>query len=361
MGSEVEVELDLIRPSPYQPRVTFNLDDLKQEIERDGLLTNLVVRKRRDHFELIDGERRWRALKELGWKTVPVRIVDIDDERARRSVYKLNKIRENYTVEEEARYFKKLADEDMTPWEISKQLNVDFHWVLAHLNVFQFPQPIQDAVWNKHLSISHIAALESTIGRNPKEAEALINEILERRLTVAETKNIISDREAKIQNLRIEAAKKALPRILPEIAKLKTPKDYEKAATALKKAAKKKRRETMTPEEKAAQEAERQRRWTERLRKTEEKKRHEQQRIHEAAEEIASRIIEEETKTQTNTIDDLTHNLRALRDKIEKLEKEKTRLSEKRDILLAKALSFNCPHCNNPCVLYREGDQYWVE
>lgn len=357
----VEVELDLIRPSPYQPRLTFNLEDLKLEIERDGLLTNLVVRKRRDYFELIDGERRWRALKELGWKTVPVRIVDIDDEKARRSVYKLNKIRENYTVEEEARYFKKLADEGMTTWQISKELHVDFHWVLAHLNVFKFPKQIQNAVWNKQISISHISTLESTIGRNIKEALTLINEILNRRLTVAETKKIVSERKAKIEKLRIEAAKKALPKILPEIAKLKTPKDYEKAAKALKKTAKQKLEETMTPEEKAAQEAERKRKWKERLRKREEKKRQEQHRIEEEAKKIASRLIEEKTKSKTTAIQDLTQNLQALREKIETLEKEKTKLSETRDILLTKALSFNCPHCNNPCVLYREGDHYWVE
>lgn len=70
-----------------------------------------------------------RALKSLGWKTVPVRVVEADDAKARLLVYKLNKIRENYSVEDEARYFKKLADGGMTPLEISKQLNVDFHWV----------------------------------------------------------------------------------------------------------------------------------------------------------------------------------------------------------------------------------------
>ncbi|MFQ6000005.1 MAG: ParB/RepB/Spo0J family partition protein, partial [Candidatus Bathyarchaeia archaeon] len=87
------------------------MEDLKQEIKKDGLLSDLVVRKQGEFYELIDGERRWRALKELGWKTVPVRVVDADDTMARLSVYKLNKIRENYTIEEEARYLKKLRDE----------------------------------------------------------------------------------------------------------------------------------------------------------------------------------------------------------------------------------------------------------
>ena len=83
-----------------------------------------MVRKQDRVYELIDGERRLRALKELGWKTAPVRVVKLNDKIVRRSVYKVNKVRENYTVEEEARYFKKLTDEGMTPWEISKELGV---------------------------------------------------------------------------------------------------------------------------------------------------------------------------------------------------------------------------------------------
>ena len=118
----MEVGLDNIRPSPYQPRLVFQIDDLKAEIERDGLLSELIVRERDGFYELVDGERRWRTLKELGWKSAPVRIVDIDDTAARRSVFKLNKIRENYTVEEEARYYKKLADEGLTAWKSAKSL-----------------------------------------------------------------------------------------------------------------------------------------------------------------------------------------------------------------------------------------------
>jgi ParB/RepB/Spo0J family partition protein len=334
---------------------------LQQEIARDGLFANLIVRKKRDHFELIDGERRWRALKALGWKTAPVRIIEIDDARARRSVYKLNKIRENYTVEEEARYFKKLTDDGMTPWEVSKQLNVDFHWILAHLNVFKFPATIQDAVWNKQLSISHIATLESTIGRSLQEAQAIIDEILERRLTVAETTKIVRTRKAQIEKLRLEAAKKALPKILPKLATLKTPTDYEQAAKALKKVAKQRRRAALTPQERAAQEAERKRKWKARLRQRDEQKKKEQQRIRAEATKLATQLVEETTKAKTQTIHELTSDLQALRARIQTLQNEKAKALEKRDVLLTKALSFNCPHCHQACMLYREGEQYWVE
>ncbi len=324
----MEVNIDLIRPSPYQPRLVFDQDDLKGEIKKDGLLNALVVRKRGKVYELIDGERRLRVLKDLGWKTVPVRVVKADDAKARLTVYKLNKIRENYTVEEEARYFKKLADEGITPLQISRQLNVDFHWVLAHLNVFKFPEDIQKAVWAKQISMSHMIALENVINRNIKEAVLFVNQILERKLTVSETRKIAKKRawelRARVDEKRIKAAEKVLPAIAPKVPKLETPEEYEKAAEALKEKAKEMREGAITPEEIKEM--------TGRLEET----------VEEGVEEVPMQTI------------------KSLREKIETLEKEKESLLAKKSFL-TEALSFNCPHCNHPCIVYREGDNYWVE
>jgi len=358
----MEVEIDLIRPSPYQPRLIFNIDDLKLEIERDGLLSDMVVRKQDEFYELIDGERRWRALKELGWKTVPVRIIELNDTKARRSVYKLNKIRENYTVEEEARYFKRLQEEGMTPWEISKELNVDFHWVLAHLNVFKFPEDIQNAVWTSQISVSHMVALENVISRSMEEALAMINEILKRKLTLAETRKIVSEQKEKVERMRIKATAKVLPKLSPEAVRLETPEDFEKAARVLKKVAKKRWEKALTPEEKAWREAERER-------KREERKKIEHRRIEEEIRKMAWRIRDEERhriqeeveeKTGVASIEGLVQHLRSLREKIETLESERASLLERKDFL-TQALRFNCPYCNHPCVIYREGDRYFVE
>jgi len=323
------VNIDSIQPSPYQPRLIFDQEDLKREIEKDGLLNDLVVRKNGDSYELIDGERRWRALKELGWERVPVRVVEADEARVRLSVYKLNKIRKNYTIEEEAQYFKRLADEGMTPLDISKQLSVNFHWVLANLNVFKLPKDLQRAVWTKQISVSHIKALENVIDRNIKEAVLAVTQILERKLTVSETKRIVKKRErelkARIDEARIEAAEKVLPAIAPKAPKLETPEDFEKAAEVLKDKAKKIRKGDLKPEELKDM--------TKRLEKRE---------AEEAFEEVSIQAI------------------KRLRDKIETLEKERTSLLEKKTFL-TDALSFTCPHCNHPCIVYREGGSYWVE
>jgi len=329
----MEVDIDLIRPSPYQPRQFFDLEDLKLEIQKDGLLSDPVVRKRGDSYELIDGERRWRVLKELGWKTVPVRVIGVDDEKARLSVYKLNKVRENYTVEEEAKYFKKLADEGMTPWEISKKLRVDSRWVQAHVNVFKFPEDIQKGVWSKQISMSHIVALERVIDRNLKEAVFTANEILQRKLTVPETQEIIKKRtqelKAKVNEMRIRAAEKALPAIAPNIPKLETADDFEKTAEVLKKKAMEMREGASTSDE---------------------------------IKKMTTSVWEKESKRKTSDENEeiSIQPFRELRKKIETLEKEKKNLLQEKGFL-TEALSFNCPHCNQPCIIYREGENYWVE
>ena len=328
----MEANVEAIKASPYQPRYLFNLDDLESEIKKDGLLSDLVVRRKGDFYEIIDGERRWRVLKKLGWKNVPVRVVDADDEKVRLLVYKLNKIRENYSIEEEARYFKKLADEGMTPLEISKQLNVDFHWVLAHLNVFKFPDAIQKAMWARQISLSHIVALESVIERNIKEAVLTAKEILERKLTVPETRKITQKREeelkARVDEMRIKAVEEVLPAIAPKVPKLETPEELEKAAEALKGKAILMREGALMPEEIAKMTA--------------------------PLEGRESRVeIREDIGGSMQTV-------KSLREKIQALEKEKEGLLQKKGFL-TEALSFNCPHYNNPCVVYREGDSYWVE
>jgi len=397
---QLQVDIDLIKPSPYQPRIIFDINELKEEIESDGLISELVVRKNDDNYELIDGERRLRALRELKWKQVPVRVISLKKDIIRRSVYKVNKVRQNYTVEEESKYFKKLTDEGMTPWEISKELSVDFHWVQAHLNIFKFPESIQKALWTGQISTSHMVALENVIARNTEEAKTLINEIINRKLTLKETKKIINTQKEKVEEMRIEAAKEFLPEVAPKIAKLKTVEDFEKAAKVLKKTAKKVREKTITPEEKAAIEEKKKQKQEEILKRKKEQEKLEKIRIKKEAKKLVQQLKEKEreaiekeveTKLRTqlkeeaqqlveqmkekerakiekelkkkiekNSLTKLQRNLKQLTKKIETLQKEKTILLQNKTAFL-EALNFNCPHCKTSCVVYQEGKQYFVK
>ncbi len=283
-------------------------------------------------------------------------------------MYKLNKVRENYTVEEEAKYFKKLTAEGMTPREISKELSVDFHWVLAHLNIFRFPEKIQKALWMGKVSISHMVALESSIGRSIKEAQAMINEIINRKLTIKETKRIILKQKEKLEEMRIDAAKKVLDKVAPRSVKLKTPKDYEEAAKTLKKIAKKKLERTLTPNEKATLEAEKKRELEERKRRKQEKERLEKLKIEAEAKKMfqrfketeRSRIQEEAKKAMKKNITKIQREMRGLTRQIKKLKEEKADFLKKKTFLL-DALNFNCPHCRNPCVVFKDGNRYLVK
>jgi hypothetical protein len=154
-----------------------------------------------------------------------------------------------------------------------------------------------------------------------------MNQILERRLTVTETRKIAKKRawelRAQVDDMRIKAAEKVLPAIAPKTPKLETPEEYEEAAKALKEKAKQMRKGTATSQE-----------------------------ILEMVGQIEPVEKDlEEVSLQT---------VKILRDKIEGLEKEKESLLEKK-AFLTEALSFNCPHCNQSCIVYREGNSYWVE
>lgn len=396
----MKVGIELIKPSPYQPRLIFEVDELKKEIENDGLISELVVRKQDKNYELIDGERRLKALKKLGWKKVPVRVIKLKKDVVRRSVYKVNKVRENYSVEEESRYFKKLTDEGMTPWEISKELGVDFHWVLAHLNIFKFPATIQKALWTGQISASHIVALENVIGRSIEEAQTLIKEIINRKLTLKDTKKIVNKQKQKVEEMRIEAVEEFLPEVAPKVAELKTAEDFEKAAKVLRKTAKKKREITLTPEEKALIEKKKKQKQEElKKRKIEQEKLEKirikkearklakemkkkerlkiekelekvmEVRIKEEAQKLAQQLNEKERlriqkevkkEVEDKSLAKLKRNMKMLTKRIETLQKEKATLLDNKKVFL-EALNFNCPHCKSSCIVYQEGNQYFVK
>ncbi len=253
----MEVPIEQIRASPFQPRIKFDLEELKTEIEVDGLLSPIIVRKVGSYYELIDGERRLRALKELGWKRIPVEIRPLDDRLAKVSIWKLNTIRESYSIEERARYFKRLTDSGMSFYQVAKELNISDNWVLAHVNVFKFPRDIQDAVWEGQISMAHVQELESIISANIDEASKIARTVLERRLTRDELRRSVTERVKAVEEARVNAATEAIKedsRGGTISVDLEQPRELEKAAKSLLAKAKQKREEALTPEDKAREE-----------------------------------------------------------------------------------------------------------
>ena len=249
----MDVAIELIRPSPYQPRLDFDLEDLRGSIMKDGIASPLVVRQIDTGYELIDGERRAKLAKELGYKTVPCQVIEADNEKAMRLVWRLNVERKDYTPKEKAYHFRNRQREGMSLREIGRLFGYSHPDVLMYLNVFKLPEEYQEAVWGGHIPISNIRELGSLFNSGGNRLPEIL-QWLDQRLPAAELRKALSPTLAKFKEQQVQKAQQAVGEISPEIT-LETPEDYEKAAQALQEEAKRRAEEAMTPEEKAAQEA----------------------------------------------------------------------------------------------------------
>lgn len=253
----MDVDIDLIKPSPYQPRLDFDLEDLKGSIMKDGIASPLVVRQIDTGYELIDGERRIKLAKELGYKAVPCQVIEADDEKAMRLVWRLNVERKDYTPKEKAYHFlNRQRKEGMSLRAIGRLFGYSHQDVLMYLNVFKLPEEYQEAVWQGEIPIGNIRELDPLF-RGGTYASPEVIDWLDQRLSQPELRKALHPTLARFKEQQIQKAQEAVGEIAPEIT-LETPEDYERAAQALKEEAKKRAEEAMTPEEKAAKEAEKQ-------------------------------------------------------------------------------------------------------
>ena len=258
------IPVDQIKPSPYQPRLAFNLEDIRGSIKRDGILVPLTVRKKDGYYELIDGERRVRLAKELGYKTVPCTIIDVDDETARRMVWKVNTLRQDYTPKEKAFHFRKLQEKyGMSLRGMAMEYGIDRHTIKAYLHTFRLPDEYQQMVWDRVIPIGVVKELEVLFnsgvyppsGRLTPEKAPEIFGILDR----AAREKYFGQKEAqesirpyltKLRQEQVEKAKVAVERVEPEVRVPETPEELEEAARTLRREAKRRKTPKQILEEK---------------------------------------------------------------------------------------------------------------
>lgn len=255
----IDVPVEQIKSSPYQPRLEFDLEDIKGSIMRDGILVPLVVRKEDGYYELVDGERRWRVVRELGYKTVPCDVINIDDDTARRMVWKVNTLRKDYTPNEKAKFFKRMQKEyGMSYRSIAREYDTGPHDVKAYLNVFKLPEEYQQMVWDRLIPIRNIRELEQlfngvtrvTPEKNTEIFEILDRSAKERHFGAEQIREAIKPYLAKFRSEQIEKAKDALAEIKPEVKEPKTAEELEEMGKALIKEAKKRKPPEQILEEK---------------------------------------------------------------------------------------------------------------
>ena len=158
-----EVDLDSIVPGPMQPRTTFDeasLQNLADSIRAHGIVQPLLVRRRGDGYELVAGERRWRAAKLAGLSRVPVVIKDVPDESLLEIALIENIQREDLNPIEEAQAYKKLIENvGLTQEALASRVGRDRSYITNYLRLLRLPDDLQQLVKEGRLSTGHARTL----------------------------------------------------------------------------------------------------------------------------------------------------------------------------------------------------------
>jgi len=158
-----EIEIDLIQPNSQQPRTSFNLaklEELAQSIKSTGIIQPLLVRPRGGLFELVAGERRWRAAQMAGLTRIPAIVRGIPDEKLLELALIENIQRQELNPIEEASAYKRLIDSlGLTQDEVARRVGRDRTFVTNYLRVLKLPTDIQRLIENDKISFGHARAL----------------------------------------------------------------------------------------------------------------------------------------------------------------------------------------------------------
>jgi ParB family chromosome partitioning protein len=162
-GAAQLVDIDLIEPSPFQPRTRFReeaLAELAQSIQANGIIQPLVLRPVGSRFQLLAGERRWRAAQRAGLTSVPAVLREVDDESALEITLVENIQREDLNPVEEARAFERLLDEfQLTQEEVATRTGKDRTTVANAVRLLRLEKAILDLIEDDRISPGHGRAL----------------------------------------------------------------------------------------------------------------------------------------------------------------------------------------------------------
>ena len=189
----VELDIDLIDPNNHQPRTRFSeekLQELAASIKTNGIVQPIVVRRRGLRYQLIAGERRWRAAQLAGLSKIPAIIRDVADSQLLELSLIENIQREDLNPIEEAHAYHRLIDGlKLTQEEIAQRVGRDRSSVTNYLRLLKLPQEIQKLVEDEKLSMGHARALLAL--PSPQMQKQVASEILSRSLSVRETERMI--------------------------------------------------------------------------------------------------------------------------------------------------------------------------
>ena len=188
-----EIPIDLIDPSPLQPRSIFDdakLDELARSINANGVVQPLLLRRRGDRFELIAGERRWRAAQLAGLSKVPAVVRNVSDDKVLELALIENIQREDLNPIEEARAYKKLIETiGLTQETVAERVGRDRSYVTNYLRLLRLPEDLQELLQAGRLSTGHARAI---LGTDQIDIQRrLARKIIEQDLSVRATERLV--------------------------------------------------------------------------------------------------------------------------------------------------------------------------
>ena len=189
----VELYLDDIIPNRFQPREVFNeeaLKELSDSIKEHGVIQPIIVRKLGDKYEIIAGERRYKATAMAGLTKIPAIIRNLDDKEAAKVALLENLQRKDLSAIEEARTYQKILElDDMTQEELGKTMGKSQAAVANKMRLLSLPDEVQEALLHDKISERHARSLLNL--DTPEEQIKMLNKIIDDRLTVRELDNEI--------------------------------------------------------------------------------------------------------------------------------------------------------------------------
>ncbi len=210
-----DVEVSKVRPNPFQPRENFDptaLQELKQSISEKGIIQPISVRVANSGYELIAGERRLRAVSELGLDRIPAYVMEVttDEEMIELSLIE-NIQRENLNAVDEAKGYQTLVIKfNLTQDEVAKKVGKDRTTITNSLRILRLPKIIQDSLIKDEISAGHARAL-LTLTKKEDQIN-LWKQTLKKKYSVRQIENIV-----KAEKPAVAPRKKSLPKQDPFI------------------------------------------------------------------------------------------------------------------------------------------------
>ncbi|AZJ42362.1 ParB/RepB/Spo0J family partition protein [Bacillus velezensis] len=188
-----EIKISDLRPNPYQPRKQFDdesLAELKESIIQHGILQPIIVRKSLKGYDIVAGERRYRAAKLAGKETVPAIVRDLSESLMREIALLENLQREDLSPLEEALAYDSLLKHlDLTQEQLAKRLGKSRPHIANHLRLLTLPESIQNLIAEGALSMGHGRTLLGL--KNKDKLEPLVKKVVEEQLNVRQLEQLI--------------------------------------------------------------------------------------------------------------------------------------------------------------------------